>query len=475
MSAPRLPAPREPAAAPARPAPEAAEAPRSPVLRMQRAVGNAATQRLLAPRAGAAGRVQRWDSPEHVRIGEEAGGPESGLLTLAAHDADLPQRRQPVERWPAQWRELYARGSPDQKRVLREGLRYGEVVALTGDFYTGFAELNDALLRELYDLVPLIREGADTEQQERATGGRYLALAAENEAHFSNTARGRGNHDRWRDLHLQAIAAARAGNANAAWTLNAMADHYLTDAFSGGHVRTPRSQLMGSAPGNIQSKILHDLDNTYGVQVENDLGEMWVAYGDDMMGRSGDERSPNRDNLAIMLEAVRLSKQDVADALAAGVGGPAPDRDARFAAEELIPRAVDPSRDRWTGRVTRWQKTVSGSFPVPDDYTAMRSKVIADEGPDVVAGLVTEDDRVRAWIARHADALGRQPLEQRARMGRVLLSGVVGAEDLRALRALVSASRTDRAALAAELLPAARRVASPETKTRVLEMLGERR
>ena len=379
MSAPRLPAPREPAAAaPSRPAPEAAEAPRSPVLRMQRAAGNAATQRLLGPRPGAAGRVQRWDSPEHVRIGDWAGGPESGLLTLAAHDADLPQRRQPVERWPAEWRRLYEQGSPDQRRVLREGLRYGEVVA-------------------------------------------------------------------------------------------------LTDAFSGGHVRTPRSQLMGSAPGNIRSKILHDLDNTHGVQVENDLGEMWVAYGDDMMGERGEDRNPNRDNLAIMLEAVRLSKQDVADALAAGGTGPAPDGDARFAAEELIPRAVDPSRDRWTGRVTRWQKTVSGSFPIPDDYTAMRSKVIADEGPDVVAGLVTEDDRVRAWIARHADALGRQPLEERARMGRVLLTGLVGDEDVRAVGALVSASRADRAALAAKLLPVARRVASPETKTRVLEMLGERR
>jgi hypothetical protein len=440
---------------------------------MQRAVGNAAVQRMLGPRPGAAGRVQRWESPEHVRLGEEAGGAEPGLLTLAAHDADLPQRRQPVEDWPAEWRALYERGSAEQRRVLRDGLSYGEVVALTGDMYAGFAELSAAHLREIYDLVPLIRGHATTEQQERATGGRYLALAKENEAHFSRTAEGRGNHDRWRDLHLQAIAAARAGNANLAWTLNAMADHFLTDAFSGGHVRTPRSELMTSTPGNIRSKILHDLDNTFGVQVRNDLGETWVAYGDDRMGGLDDPANPNRDNLAIVHEAVRLSKQDVAEALAAGSGRPPPDPDTRFPAEELIPRPVDPSRDRWTGRVTRWRRGADGSrVPVPDDYSAMTSDVISREGPDVVAGLVTEDDRVRDWIARHAGVLGRQTIPDRVRLGEVLLSGVVGVEDLAALRTLLDASTADRAELGAALRPAARGINRAALRNEVMQLLA---
>ncbi|MEW5930935.1 MAG: hypothetical protein AB1941_26020 [Gemmatimonadota bacterium] len=441
---------------------------RQPVLRMQRAVGNAAVQRVLGPRPGAAGRVQRWESREHVRLGEESGGAETGLLTLAAHDADLPQRREPVERWPAEWRALYEAGTPEQRRVLRGGLTYGEVVALTGDMYAGFAELSRAPLREVYDLVPLIHGHATTEQQERATGGRYLALAKENESHFSHTAPGKSNQDRWRDLHLQALAAARAGDANLAWTLNAMADHYLTDAFSGGHVRTPRSQLMGSNAGNIRSKILHDLDNTHGVRVRNGLGEEWVAYGDERM-----DDAANRDNLAIVQEAVRLSKQDVARALAAGSGGPAPDEDARFAAEELIPRPVDPSRDRWTGRVTRWRKGADGSpVPVPDDFSAMTSDVISREGPDVVEGFVTDDDRVRDWIARHAGVLGRQTLPDRRRLGEVLLSGVAGAEDLAALRTLLDASTEDRAELGAALRPAARGISRAALRNEVMKLLA---
>src|SRR4029453_10920695 len=120
-----------------------------------------------------------------------------------------------------------------------------------------------------------------------APGGRPLHPAERNVAPFSNVPPGQRNLDIWRRMHSDAVdLARRAGSdprlANQAWGLNATADHYLTDAFSGGHIRTARAELLKRGTmGNVESKILHDLDNRYGVEVTNDRGDKpWVAYGD---------------------------------------------------------------------------------------------------------------------------------------------------------------------------------------------------
>lgn len=392
-----------------------------------------------AASAAAGGLVQRWDSPEHVRLGNEAGGAGPGAyLTLACHDEDLPQRREPPERWPEPWQGMFLRGDPDQRRALREGLTYGEIVALAGDFYAGFAELNAASLQEIYELIPLIRDGGSTAAQQRATAGRYLALAAENENHFSHVRKEHSNHARWRELHVQAIHAARAGDANTAWALNAFADHYLTDAFSGGHIRTPRSDLMGSVSGNIESKVLHDLDNTYGVDVTNPRGDVWTAYGDVQLGKAENER-----NRELVLESVRASKQDVADALALRERYPAPDERTEFAAERLVPVPVDPSRDRWTGRVPEYVNTRSGRIRKPDDYTRMKEHVFLSEGPDVAAGFLADDNEIRDWVAQHSPAaLARQPVGEKIRMLKVLLSGSISREDIATMYRIVESVRT---------------------------------
>jgi len=336
---------------------------------------------------------------------------------------------------------------------MTRGLTYGEVVALSGDFYSSWEALDNAPLREVIELIPLIRGHATTTQLQQATAGRYLALAAQNVAHFSNVPAGQRNVDRWREMHAQAIEAARAGHVNAAWGINAAADHFLTDAFSGGHIRTPRARLVTSSIGNIESKILHDLDNDFGVEVTNARGDRpWVAYGDDLLA---DPR--NASNRALAEEAVRLSRADVAAALAGG--GPRPP--GPYAAERLVPTPVDPTRDRWTGRTPTYVQGPDGPVRMPDDYTRMRDRVIMSEGPGVLSGLLTDDDEVRAWVSRQdLAAIGRQPAAEKLRMIETLIGGffsVVTDDDMRAIERIIASvgSESEMATLRARLLPRA--------------------
>src|SRR5262249_44745381 len=54
--------------------------------------------------------------------------------------------------------------------------------------------------------------------------------------------------------------------------------HFLSDAFSSGHMRTPRQAL--GRQGSLLSGIMHDFDNKLGLVVENGLGQKWRAFGD---------------------------------------------------------------------------------------------------------------------------------------------------------------------------------------------------
>lgn len=306
--------------------------------------------------------------------------------------------------------------------MLTRGLTYGEIVALSGDLYTDWAALNRAPLQEIYDLIPLIRKKhPSTAELERASGGRYLAMAKKNESHFTNVRKGHRNIDVWWRTHAAAISAARAGDRNSAWGQNAVADHFLTDAFSGGHIRVARTRLMAKGNlGNIDSKVLHDLDNEHGVWVTNGRGDRWVAYGDDFL------RDPrNVVNKAMSEAAVARSRQDVADALARGKKYPVPASGTTFAAQELIPRAVPGAPRRW--------KAI--------DYRTAVADLAVKEGPGMVAAIWKDDNRVRAWIRRQSSAeIGRQSRADRLRLTRVLLSGPTLDDDERAILKVLRAS-----------------------------------
>jgi len=50
--------------------------------------------------------VQRWESPEHIKLGDEAGGASTGLIVLECYDRDFPERKGPVDSWPSFWKKI---------------------------------------------------------------------------------------------------------------------------------------------------------------------------------------------------------------------------------------------------------------------------------------------------------------------------------------------------------------------------------
>jgi hypothetical protein len=158
---------------------------------------------------------------------------------------------------------------------------YGDMVAMSGDWFGSVKELTDLAkiegkgpgTREEVEYVLAVeihgekdREKEFSEPARVAAKARYYALASQNSAHFLNPYEG----DRYRDIreaaaakeggkplgaaanyhdnHVNALVeAARAGKAgepmNQALLLESFSNHFLTDAFSGGHLRTPRRSL----------------------------------------------------------------------------------------------------------------------------------------------------------------------------------------------------------------------------------------
>ena len=151
------------------------------------------------------------------------------------------------------------------------------------------------------------------------TFGRYSKLALSNLDHFG----------------VDAIACYTAGHAVAqgyavrayhsddpqgglslAYAINAFADHFLTDLFSAGHMRTPRRQMydyksklgtgIAATLSGACAKAMHDEDSKFGLWVDNAMGDHWVAYGD---ARYRD--ACNAANRAIMKKALQQSMNNV--------------------------------------------------------------------------------------------------------------------------------------------------------------------
>ncbi|MER5523394.1 DUF4157 domain-containing protein [Streptomyces sp. NPDC002677] len=463
------------------PGPAAAEREANAVARSAAGAGHVQPPVAVRRDPAAAGHVQRFDSFEHVQLGDTAAGGPTGYLLLDAHARDLPQHATPTAGWPPDWIARYNKGSADQRRAITQGLTYGEILALSGDMYADIdpqtlatsvagtmQRINTASLVEIYDLIPILHsrsatgefEIASTNRIETATGGRYLSLAAQNVSHFSNVGDGHNNIGTWREGHKAALTLAATGQANAAWAMNAAADHFLTDAFAAGHLRPDRvREVHSTVPGlgSVKSKIWHDLDNEFGVAVHNRRGDRWLAYGDDhlnhvqnMVQKSFEARAPDiqgafgalagrqpipgmvppsplmeGDGVRIAREAVEASKADIQRALNARKVPSGP-----FTAEQLVPIV-----DNWTE--DRWGK---------DDFAAEIGQLAWSELPGQLA--VNGDTRAREWIARQPEgALRDMPLDERVRMVQRLLSGAIGSDDLDGVERLYRASPAQQPAL----------------------------
>lgn len=103
-----------------------------------------------------------------------------------------------------------------------------------------------------------------------------------------------------------------------AW--NAFADHFLTDLFSSGHLRTPRRSLYDisltdARETGLLARVMHNEDNVEGLQVTNARGESWTAYGDGMELDS----PPSDENRRRAIAAVQASADEVYEAFSTGV------------------------------------------------------------------------------------------------------------------------------------------------------------
>lgn len=159
-----------------------------------------------------------------------------------------------------------------------------------------------------------------------ATNGRYLNLAKTNFDHFGVDAIACYTAGHWLAQDTAAKAKgisdnkARAQALLLAYAMNAFADHFLTDLFAAGHMRTPRRSLYDSADNDITrmgagvcAKQMHDEDNKFGLWVTNSVGDTWVAYGD---ARYRDKW--NAAGRVIVKAAVQQSMDDVWASFAAG-------------------------------------------------------------------------------------------------------------------------------------------------------------
>ncbi len=394
--------------------PEPIRAIHSPILQMQALHGNQYTTRTVKR---ALNRIQRFESPEHREVGDTKKGVQTGFMKLANWDSEFPQNREDPAKWPEEWQTYNKTLDADQQRALAKGLSYGEIVALSGDFYRSFEEMSKAPLKEVIKLVAFTHKEGTSNQQEVATGGRYLDLAAHNDQHFSRSADGRQNMQVWRKMHTDAIMLAMQNKMEQAYAMNAAADHFLTDAFSSGHMLMKRSEMMKSKASNAQSKILHDYDNTNGLIVNNPRGDgPWVAFGDTMMD---DPR--NAMNKKLTEEAVVLSKQDIADAGKAGQNYKIP---TSFSVEPLIPKTVDdPDKIDRSNLGVAWS-ALSNTGP--------------GEAGTVVAQLFSTDNQVIEYMKQTDDgALRKQPHDQHLRMIDALFSGYTSDDDVAALKRLL--------------------------------------
>ena len=133
-------------------------------------------------------------------------------------------------------------------------LTFGDIVSLAGDYFGTFEELRSLgdtaagraeLAWTLWDCHGNAgpEPSVDQPTKERVRN-RYLDLAANNISHFSGGGTAWATFSQWHGHALvDAFDAGRNGDQGLwerALAEEAFADHFLTDMFAGGHVRTPR-------------------------------------------------------------------------------------------------------------------------------------------------------------------------------------------------------------------------------------------
>lgn len=299
----------------------------------------------------------KFEGGEHMWLGSQ------GALLLAGRDESKQKLLRELRR-------------PNDKAPLS----YGEIVALSGDFYgspeelflekparfpwwkntNDLATLRRALSNEL-DWIQAEKRHTNAGYPDNTltflwTAKSYVELAEDNTAHF-----GWHNIKRYCECHARAIRYAIQADAKndldplwmRALFYNGFADHFLTDGFAAGHIRVPRQQIREWAPSQqysgklagLLSKLLHDqdghvhgwhaqgekpLDSKEGLPVESSDKVRWSARCDGQLFLAGcDLRDPM---IGQPVAAVAASLREVFEARATKQ---APD--GQYAALQYVP------------------------------------------------------------------------------------------------------------------------------------------
>jgi LysM repeat protein len=138
----------------------------------------------------------------------------------------------------------------------RATVRYGQGIAMGGDLYGRPDQIDNDSKSNIENIGKLIdkeetgskkatKEWVDNADWDKATGGRFVDQALKNESHFSPSnpafapathAGSPNNKTVWETNHGQALDTSKGGDKDKAFELNGFADHFLTDAFSAGHL-----------------------------------------------------------------------------------------------------------------------------------------------------------------------------------------------------------------------------------------------
>jgi hypothetical protein len=243
------PKPTLPATAP-RPPARAARPAQSPgdLIGLQRSAGNRAVARTLpfsSQQPSSSHQpfsVQRFGSEEHRQLGDAGSGG-------ASVDLDIGDPAHP--------------------------LTHGDMVALSGDYFgspqeimtlagseNGKAQLRWARFESLHRGDP----GPVGDDVKQAVKDRYYRLAAVNISHFSAGGTARTQYEQQHRSAMQiAFTAAATGDRQQVTTgqvTEAFSQHFLTDMFSAGHIRTPRADIKAWYDGHLGNSVGRFVDYT---------------------------------------------------------------------------------------------------------------------------------------------------------------------------------------------------------------------
>jgi len=183
----------------------------------------------------------------------------------ASTDENAPEEPGFEEFGGSEHKHIGDQASGNAHTTLRYGsppqwLSFGDVVALAGDYFASYFDMNE-LARTPDGRVELawarwhclglksegVTEPTATPAQKKSVTDRYFALASRNLSHFSAGGSAIATYAKGHsDALVDALEAGQTGDKTIwrrALTKEAFAVHFLTDAFSAGHVRTPRADI----------------------------------------------------------------------------------------------------------------------------------------------------------------------------------------------------------------------------------------